>query len=268
MAGTEIFGLLAETFIHAGSGQSAGAIDLPVIRERTTDYPFIPGSSIKGALKVAAEGSSLDVERLFGRQDNAGSLLVGDARLVLLPVRSLSSPYRWVTCPLLLERLDRDLKRAGLSSLSVPSVDAEKALAVEGAGNLFLEERQFEISGKPDEGLVSVVNPLIRHKSARERLARQLVVVNNDDFAWFANYALPVHARNVLEEKTKTSANLWYEEALPPDTLLSLVVGERDAGVAAKLAAFLVDRHYLQVGGNETVGQGWFAIERFGEEDQ
>jgi CRISPR-associated protein Cmr4 len=39
-----MLGLLAETPIHPGSGQDNGAIDLPVQRERTTDYPVIPGS--------------------------------------------------------------------------------------------------------------------------------------------------------------------------------------------------------------------------------
>lgn len=70
-----------------------------------------------------------------------------------------------------------------------------------------------------------------------------------------------MHARNVLDDK-KTSQKLWYEEALPPDTLLSLLIGERAAGAAAELAAFLETSRYLQVGGNETVGQGWFAVQR------
>lgn len=45
-----ILGLLAETFIHSGIGHTEGAIDLPVAREAATDYPYIPGSSLKGAL--------------------------------------------------------------------------------------------------------------------------------------------------------------------------------------------------------------------------
>jgi CRISPR-associated protein Cmr4 len=262
MAKVEVFGLLAETFVHAGSGQSAGAIDLPVMRERTTEYPFIPGSSIKGALRDAANGNGLDVDGLFGKQENAGALLIGDARLVLLPVRSLSSPYRWVTCPLLLERLDRDLRRAERFGLAVPEVQEGAALAAEGTGALYLEERQFAIGGKPDDALVTALTKLIAHVEAGKRLANQLVVLNDNDFAWFARYALPVHARNVLDEKTKTSKNLWYEEALPPDSVLSLLIGERTEGAADGLAGFLEERRYLQVGGNETVGQGWFAVQR------
>lgn len=262
--GVEIFGLLAETFVHTGAGQSAGAIDLPVMRERTTDYPFIPGSSMKGALRDAASDSGdLDLKRLFGEQENAGALLTGDARLVLLPVRSLSSPYRWVTCPLLLERLDRDLNRAGCDGVAVPGVEEGAALAAEETGDLYLEERQFTVGGTLPAELTAALERLIPHQEARQRLARQLVVLHDCDFAWFARYALPVQARNVLNEKTKTSENLWYEEALPPDTLLSLLIGERAAeGAAGELADFLEKRRYLQVGGNETVGQGWFAVQR------
>jgi CRISPR/Cas system CMR subunit Cmr4 (Cas7 group RAMP superfamily) len=39
-------------------------------------------------------------------------------------------------------------------------------------------------------------------------------------------------------------------------------VGERADGATAKIAAHLVERRYLQTGGNETVGQGWFAVRR------
>lgn len=260
---TEIIGLLAETYIHPGTGQSAGAIDLPVARERVTQYPFIPGSSMKGALLDASRGNGLDTDRLFGQQENAGQLLISDARLLLLPVRSLASPYVWLTCPYLIERFRRDRERAGKGGALpqiTPSAD-DKAL-VAGGGDLFLEERRFAVESKPSDALIQVIGALIPHDEARARLSRQLAIVTDKAFAWFAEYALPVQARNVLDEGTKTSKNLWYEEALPPDTLMYFVVGERADGAAGKIAAHLVGRRYLQAGGNETVGQGWFAIRR------
>jgi len=263
---TEIIGLLAETYIHPGTGQAAGAIDLPVARERVTQYPFIPGSSMKGALLDMARSNGLDkneVDRLFGQQENAGQLLISDARLLLLPVRSLTSPYVWLSCPYLIERYRRDMERAGKGGALptvAPSAD-DKVLAM-GAGDLFLEERLFTIEGKPSDALANAIGALIPHDDARGRLSRQLAVVTDKAFAWFAQYGLPVQARNVLDEGTKTSRNLWYEEALPPDTLMYLVVGERAHGAAAKIAAYLAERRYLQAGGNETVGQGWFAIRR------
>lgn len=110
---TQMLGMLAETFIHPGQGQSVGAIDLPVAREAATDYPFIAGSSLKGAMRAVFEhkNSTEEANKLFGKQDNAGNLLVSDARLLLLPVRSLTSAYKWLTCPHLLERLQRDMAR-------------------------------------------------------------------------------------------------------------------------------------------------------------
>lgn len=260
---TEIIGLLAETYIHPGTGQSAGAIDLPVARERVTQYPFVPGSSMKGALLDASRGVGLDTDRLFGQQENAGQLLVSDARLLLLPVRSLTSPYIWLTCPYLIERFRRDMERAGKGGALpkvTPSAD-DKALAASD-GALFLEERLFAVEGKPSEKLAVAIGALIPHDDARARLTKQLAIVTDKAFAWFAQYALPVQARNVLDEGTKTSKNLWYEEALPPDTLMYFVMGERTDGAAAKIAAHLVGRRYLQAGGNETVGQGWFAVRR------
>lgn len=260
---TEIIGLLAETYIHPGTGQSAGAIDLPVARERVTQYPFIPGSSIKGALRDASRGNGLDTDRLFGQQENAGQLLISDARLLLLPVRSLTSPYVWLTCPYLIERFRRDMERAGKGGALpkvAPSGD-DNALAA-GAGDLFLEERMFALEGKHPEELTAAIGALIPHDDARTRLSNQLAVVTDKAFAWFAQYALPVQARNCLDDGTKTK--LWYEEALPPDTLMYFVVGERERadGAAGKIAAHLVGRRYLQAGGNETVGQGWFAVRR------
>jgi len=38
--------------LHAGIGQGAGVIDLPIAREKATGIPFLPGSSLKGALKA------------------------------------------------------------------------------------------------------------------------------------------------------------------------------------------------------------------------
>ncbi|MGO9113614.1 MAG: type III-B CRISPR module RAMP protein Cmr4 [Thermoguttaceae bacterium] len=261
---TMILGLFAETSIHPGAGQSAGFVDLPVAREAATDYPVIVGSSFKGALRDAAEHSGKgDVERTFGKSDAAGDLLVSDARLLLLPVRSLTSQFKWVTCPHLIERLQRD--RARLEPPANPPIGVScpqsKYLGT-GAGVLYLEERQFDFHGglpsEPD--LVGLLGGLMRHDSARNRLPEQLVVVSDKDFAWFARYGLAVTARNQLNEN-KTSNNLWYEETLPAESLFYTLLAERRDGAIEHVRSIFNVRPYLQVGGNETIGQGWFAVQ-------
>jgi CRISPR-associated protein Cmr4 len=267
---TLLYGLLAETPIHPGAGQSSGFVDLPVAREATTDYPVIVGSSMKGALLGAARDrgwSQDDRNEVFGKHDNAGTLLVSDTRLVLLPVRSLTSHFMWVTCPHLIERYLRDRKRCGLSDdkafdfSPVAEDDAEspKYLGPE-VGDLFLEERQFTRAGGIPEQLSEVITPLIPHEETKRRLDKQLVVLSDSSFAWFARYGLAINARNVLDEKTKTSKNLWYEETLPPDSLFYLLLAQRSEGALEKTKRLFTNKPYLQAGGNETVGHGWFAV--------
>jgi CRISPR-associated protein Cmr4 len=91
------------------------------------------------------------------------------------------------------------------------------------------------------------------------RLATQVVVLHDNDFAWFARYGLAVQARNVLDEK-KTSKNLWYEETIPADSLFYTLLAERQNGALAAVKRLFDNHPYLQVGGNETVGMGWFAV--------
>ncbi|MCW2279327.1 type III-B CRISPR module RAMP protein Cmr4 [Heliophilum fasciatum] len=43
-----------ETPLHAGMGASTGVIDLPVQRERATQYPMVQGSGVKGSLRYLA----------------------------------------------------------------------------------------------------------------------------------------------------------------------------------------------------------------------
>lgn len=274
-----ILGLLAETHVHAGAGQSEQAIDLPVAREKTTDYPFVPGSGVKGALRDLAERTlrkgDPEIHRVYGARDGAGDLLISDARLLLLPVRCLARAYLWLTCPYLVERFRRDHERAlGSTPPPVTMPDfrpAGDAPVVYGRGaaneTLFLEERLFRRAGDLPEGLVDLVAPLVGDAGAKSRLAEQMALVSNEEFGWFARFALPVHAHNVLdgdkkegEPRTKTSTNLWYEESLAPDTLLYVVTLYRDPATGQHLDGLFGTRPYLQVGGNETTGQGWFRI--------
>lgn len=50
--------IYTETPLHAGSGTSIGTVDLPIQRERHTDYPLIQASGVKGALRDLAYQSN------------------------------------------------------------------------------------------------------------------------------------------------------------------------------------------------------------------
>lgn len=260
-----MLGMLAETPVHPGAGRSLGVVDLPVAREAATGYPVIVGSSLKGSLREKAEESNGRdddaVKRAFGRQEHAGDVLVSDARLLLLPVRALDRASRFVTCPQLIERYCRDLARAGIGPVPpVPAIESGKVLAARKPSYLFLEERSFAVAGEPEDTLVESILPLVRHDVVHGRLRNSLVVVSDDDFAWFARYGLQVQARNSLEDGTKKSKSLWYEETLPPDTVMYALLLGRDNGSLVFVQQLFEQDCYLQAGGNATVGQGWFAV--------
>jgi CRISPR-associated protein Cmr4 len=279
-----LLGLLADTSIHVGVGQGDGAIDLPVAREGGTRHPHAPGSGVKGALREETEARGDDAAQwkergakwfgspAVGADDGAaGEVLVGDMRLLLLPVRTLAGFYEWLTCPYLVERYQRDRARVGLpqgptfswSNLTQPAAgDPLPKVLASRQEQIYLEERLFEPVRLPN-GLVEFLAGAIAWSDARTRLGDQLAVVSNNDFSWFAEYALPVTAHNKLKE-TKVSENLWYEETLPPDTVMTLTLADRNNNGAAREAVqamfFDEPRPYLRVGGNETVGQGWFRV--------
>ncbi|MEO3430170.1 type III-B CRISPR module RAMP protein Cmr4 [Pelagibius sp. CAU 1746] len=272
-------GLIAETNVHVGIGQAIGALDLPVARERITDYPFVPGSGVKGAWRVWAEeraGLSRECcDDLFGPKSQssadggdekgAGTVLMSDARLLLLPVRCLSSSYKWVTCPLILDRLRRDAARGGRREVTfeLPVVEEGGYLGAGGDKEVVgLEEREFTREAKVQPGVLEALVSVIPGAIRKDRLEARLVVLSDHDFVWFARYALPVMARNALDEnKIVKEGAFWYEESLPPDTVMYLLLGQRRPGKVAALAGVIAeDKAYLQMGGNETIGQGWFKM--------
>jgi CRISPR-associated protein Cmr4 len=129
--------------LHAGTGQSTGAVDLPIARERASNLPYQPGSSIKGSLRDrAANSKQFDkkaVTAIFGPEtaeaaEHAGSLAFGDAGLLLLPVRSVAGTFALVTSPLLLLRLLRDARSAGPALNALAEATAELARTAQHPG--------------------------------------------------------------------------------------------------------------------------------------
>lgn len=289
-----ILGLLAQTSIHAGTGSTTGVIDLPIQREGHNGYPCIFGSSMKGALRTRAETQygkdNNSVKFVFGpdtnnASDHAGAIMVSDARLLLLPIRSLTSQFKWVTCPDALKRFQRDAERFGVNTatMTIPEVSGNNAVVPTqtAAGALFLEEYRFDAKSQNLDALISSLASLMQRDDAKTALEQQLVIVSNDMFAHLCQHATPVNAHIAIDSATKTVVGgaLWYEETLPPETLLYVglsAVQQRmpkkdkqdnpetlpmpaDAILQAVTGLF-ADKPWLQVGGNETVGMGWCAV--------
>lgn len=285
---TALLGLLAQTSVHAGAGQSVGVIDLPIQREGHNGWPCVFGSAMKGALRTKAEDihgtDNDDLKEVFGPEtqnssDYASAIAVTDARLLLLPVRSLTSQFKWVTCPEALKRLQRDAELLGIN-LKVPAPEPakEEAIVHNGSGdtNLFLEEYRFTTTNENLSDIIKVLANLMHRDDAKEVLEKQLVIVTDNIFSYLVKHAVPVNAHIAIDSATKIvkGGALWYEETLPPDTLLYLsliasgsrkkVENGKDKKTASDILQFVTglfdSHHWLQIGGNETLGMGWCGV--------
>lgn len=285
----------ALTAVHPGGGTALGVVDLPVQRERHTQWPMIPGSSLKGVLRdncrVALGYDHRDMlYAAFGPEtdraaDFAGALAFTDARLLAFPVRSLRGVFAWVTCPAVLARLSRDAKLLAESRDAPPEVPPvgrgmaacpdQSDLLVNGV-RLMLEEFEFRRS-RDDCGIAEwLARRAVEDDATAARLHRNLVVLHDDDFTHFARHATEVIARVGLDYQTKTARGkaLFYEEFLPPETLFYAVVMathsrseqvERDACAMLDLLRSHAPS-IVQIGADQTIGKGLCAIKIAGPE--
>ncbi|MBA3884768.1 MAG: type III-B CRISPR module RAMP protein Cmr4 [Acidobacteria bacterium] len=273
---TRPFLLHALSPLHAGTGQAADVIDLPTARMKATGIPFIPGSSIKGVLRDVCGTGGADGEKLlavFGPEQkdaakHAGALVVGDARLLALPVRSFRGTFAWTTSPLLLTLARRDLEERG-ADLSIPRIDGRGARVANGnccmhQGRLYLEDLDLA-AGASDEATAwaRLLAPLA--SPADDIFTKRFAIVDDDTMAFLWDTATQVDARVRLDESTRTVAPgaLWLEESLPPETLLiGLLAADRsrrprvDMTPDDVLGFALAGEEVLQLGGKATTGRG------------
>jgi CRISPR-associated protein Cmr4 len=253
----------AITPLHSGTGQSgAGVIDLPVAREVATGFPMIPASSIKGVLRDGRQDA--ESKAWYGSLEAAGQLTFTDARLLCLPVRSYKGTFAYVTCPLVIGRLARDLAALGLPHTlpDLPDDIAEGQAHVTGetlqhGGKVLFEDIDLEARDCARAGELAKV--LGQWAGRAGDFTQRLAVVPNDVFTYFSETATEVSAHVRLKSDTKTVEDgaLWYEEALPAESLLSSFLLK--GGVA------FTPRSPLQIGGKGSVGRGLLSVREVGE---
>jgi len=274
---TRAFLLHALSPLHAGTGQAAGIVDLPIARYRSTGIPFVPGSSIKGVLRDARRSAGNEKEpsllAVFGPEtgnasEHAGALVVGDARLLALPVRSFRGTFAWVSSPLLLELARRDLGEVA-SGLNLPSLTGRAARVTNGSTCLFENKIYLEDLDLPAEAdpvcdaWAKFLAPLV--SPGEDIFSKRFVVVDDDTMSFLMETATQLDARVRLDPTTRTVAQgaLWLEESLPPESLLlGLLAADRSRrnGLAMSPAEVLDyvlgEATVLQLGGKATVGRG------------
>jgi CRISPR-associated protein Cmr4 len=193
--------------LHAGTGHAADVIDLPIARMKATGIPIVPGSTIKGVLRDARKRSSDSGDNrhkwlaTFGPEtqnagDHAGALVVSEARLLALPVRSFKGTFAYVTCPLLLRLAKRDLGSEH-QMMTIPTLQDQIAVVgpenvIDHSGKLYLQDLDLDLATGSEKEEV---------KKWSDWLARRVCGENASDDILSKRFAIVDGPPSMLEER-------------------------------------------------------------------
>ncbi len=270
--------LITQTILHCGSGQSVGIVDQPIIRERATNLPIVPGATLRGVLRahlsVQKDNEQL-TKALFGSltkndaESFAGAISITDAHLLLLPVRSLYGIVAYATCPFILQRYKKALGIA----IDLPTESKDKACVGKDSENSPADKVVFEeldidaVKGDEHtqqwaEYLAKVMYADDKDEAARKDFQQHFVILPDDVFAYLAETATEVRTRIRMNQDTGVvdKGALWTEENLPAECVLwgsysfneSTKEYQKEYAEQFKTAAHTL----LQMGGNAGVGSG------------
>ncbi len=284
---TSIAIMYAVTPCHAGSGSALGVVDLPIQRERHTNWPMIQASGVKGAFRanfdrfknnIADKEQIKDFEKLtesvFGTSSDggyAGSLSISDAKILAFPMRSNASPFVWITCPAVLKRLEKDLSVANFDSIEFDSskfsASDDKAISLGKSGlkgNVLLEDYEVQVADTEIEEFSKIASFF--------KDAERLLLVSDEVFNYGVSNCTQIMAQIKIDSKTGTTqdGSLRYQEELPSDTIMYTVIhwGDSKNSLEDKLKAETIKKfiteeviaNHIQIAGDETCGRGVFQL--------
>lgn len=235
--------LQCETGLHAGSGSELGIIDLPIQRERHTDFPKIEGSSLKGSIRehFTHRSKNEDEKKItatFGSDPNtvgdssqAGAIGITDARLLLFPVKSMKGVFAYITCPRVIHKFIHDLNlcegdlNKDLEQVKPLTCIAGNELTLR-SGQVVLEQYTYQLREAPEVQKLGtwLAQKLYGNDETywSKKLQKDIIILPDDDFRDFVMLSTEVVTRIKIDNETGTVAKgaLFTEEYLPAESIL------------------------------------------------
>ncbi|MDT7873491.1 MAG: type III-B CRISPR module RAMP protein Cmr4 [Sulfolobaceae archaeon] len=248
----------AITPVHVGMGRAPGVVDLPFQRD-SIGYPIVYGSSFKGVLKSSLVSKNSNLAKcIFGpdpeeAEKYMGRFIVTDLIPVFYPIASLDG-YVYVSTDYLIKKAE--------DILSVVRGDK--------SNNIYIKNDKGENVNILLGGLTSLYTLTLTDavKGIGSLVKDKVYVFDNDVGLQVVESSLIRITRNVLDDNTKTSKNLWTEEYLPQGTVFigGIIDAERTNGLCKKIGNVNeefkknLDNTSLFLGGKETIGKGLVRI--------
>jgi CRISPR-associated protein Cmr4 len=254
--------------IHCGGEGDLGNI-LEIAREAHTNFPYIPGSSLRGSLRdeVLEYQGQATADRLFGKElDPNGQMGVhqiwfGDARMLWVPMRTMSQNgndiFTWVSCPTLL----RDW--ALVSRKTIP-VFPDRAVGDRAADYVVADAKvqvqKFTPEQKTAIDLTGNWSDNLGNDT-KSTWSENRIVLPDSDFQVLMEHSLWTQVRNKIQASGGAEV-FWTDVCIPRDTIFYYAWGysidkknpiqSSDHDTIKEVLIGLI-----QVGGQANVGRGW-----------
>ncbi|WP_006786732.1 type III-B CRISPR module RAMP protein Cmr4 [Thiorhodospira sibirica] len=279
---SHLFHLHTLSALHCGTGQSVGVVDLPIARARATQLPIVPGSSLRGVLRQEVGLHHGELESLlFGPRnpkDNAssfaGALTVGDAHLLVMPVRALAGIVCYVSSPFILRRYRRDLADVGIQVPEIPKAVSENTAWVPTDSvnlldntlvleDLDLNTQRHALTQEWAKTIAAQIHP--DDASGQTDFIQRFAILPDNILGYLSETATELRTRISIDQDTGTvkQGALWFEEHLPAESVLWGLYALSDSNnpqnklSRAELAQALPKGSaLLQLGGQAGVGRG------------
>ena len=279
--------------LHTGGSSQEGNV-VGIAREAHTNFPYLPSSSIRGRLRadvdfvpscdreITQDESRIQAKirqvKLFGpdlkdlqnkdfieyyeleterklSQLEQGSIWLGDASLLWIPISSLSHGVVWISCPLLLQRWAR-LKCGHKIEIAAYSSNLPKK------GTIYLKDITIPGGSLRDFPVDQTWQDFV--PSYQQTSIENVLVVPNRYCEMLIEMSLWRQVKVKLNEhKVVTDGSFRYEEAIPPDTIMYFpwgVTNQVRGNIEDHRKDFqklLNTRPILQLGGGESLGRGF-----------
>ncbi|MEH2419272.1 type III-B CRISPR module RAMP protein Cmr4 [Nostoc sp.] len=261
--------------IHCGGEGDLGNI-LEIAREVHTNFPYIPGSSLRGTLRDEVKlMDETAVDTLFGKElDKQGQMGVhqvwfGDARLLWVPMRTMSmnngkDVFSWVSC--------HSLIRDHAIIAQQNAVIFPNQAVGNSAGTYIVADAQIQVAQMSDEQKQATAlagtwpNSLIT--AVKPTWEKNRIVLPDADFQVLMEHSLWTQIRNKIQDETKganqagSAEVFWTDVCIPRDTIFYFPWGYsllKDKPVTSEQHELLMNvlQGLFQVGGQANVGRGW-----------
>lgn len=284
---TQLYFIHCLSPVHIGIGEGVGLIDMPMMRERVTKWPLVPGSTVKGVHRdyFARNGEEAEwIEAVFGKakgqgeDTSAGALVMTDGRILAFPVASYHGTFAYVTCPMVIKRFKRDMDAADVSisepeyihdwehqltSGEVDAIGGHGSELLQSGQKVYLDEFELLLKVEPtfDEWASDLAKLIFQDDSfSQQLLADRLLLVSDESFQYYVTQCSEIIDRISIEPNLKTvkEGALWQEEYMPTESILyGLIWCDQGSTIGAQDVWEKVSQsRVLQIGGNATIGKG------------